>query len=92
MLSADSESAGVHALSGRIGRDRRGACAHLDNGRTATVKVNDRGPFTGDRLIDLSRGAANVLGFAEAAGRRPAARIIQGRRCADSPVLGSAWE
>lgn len=36
---------------------------NLENGREVIVRVNDRGPFTGDRLIDLSRGAANVLGF-----------------------------
>ena len=36
---------------------------NLENGREVIVRVNDRGPFAGDRLIDLSRGAANVLGF-----------------------------
>lgn len=35
---------------------------NLDNGREAVVKVNDRGPFHGERLIDLSYGAANQLG------------------------------
>jgi rare lipoprotein A len=35
----------------------------LDSGRTILVRVNDRGPFTGDRLIDLSRGAAEQLGI-----------------------------
>lgn len=36
---------------------------NLENGREVIVRVNDRGPFVGDRLIDLSRGAAQVLGF-----------------------------
>lgn len=36
---------------------------NLENGREVIVRVNDRGPFTGDRLIDLSRGAAQVLDF-----------------------------
>lgn len=35
---------------------------NLDNGKTAVVKVNDRGPFHGDRLIDLSYAAALKLG------------------------------
>lgn len=35
----------------------------LDTGRTILVRVNDRGPFSGDRLIDLSRGAAEQLGI-----------------------------
>ena len=29
------------------------------------VRVNDRGPFVGDRLIDVSYGVAVKLGFAE---------------------------
>lgn len=36
---------------------------NLENGRSVVVRVNDRGPFVGDRLIDLSRAAADVLGF-----------------------------
>ena len=35
----------------------------LDTGRTILVRVNDRGPMAGDRLIDLSRGAAEQLGI-----------------------------
>jgi len=36
---------------------------NLSNGRTVTVRVNDRGPFANNRLIDLSRRSAEVLGF-----------------------------
>jgi rare lipoprotein A len=43
---------------------------NLDNGRTAVVKVNDRGPFYADRLIDLSYAAARKLGMV-AAGTAP---------------------
>ncbi len=35
----------------------------LDNGRSIIVRVNDRGPYAHDRLIDLSIGAANALHF-----------------------------
>jgi rare lipoprotein A len=38
---------------------------HLVNGRSIVVKVNDRGPFIGDRIIDLSYGAAVKLGMVE---------------------------
>ena len=34
---------------------------HLGNGRTLEVKVNDRGPFVGNRILDLSLGAARRL-------------------------------
>ncbi len=36
---------------------------NLDNGRSVIVRVNDRGPFHGDRLIDLSYAAAKKLGY-----------------------------
>lgn len=36
---------------------------NLDNGRTITVRVNDRGPYKSGRIIDLSRGAAEALGY-----------------------------
>jgi rare lipoprotein A len=35
----------------------------LDTGRTILLRINDRGPFTPSRLIDLSRGAARLLGI-----------------------------
>lgn len=38
---------------------------HLLNQRSVLLRVNDRGPFHPDRLIDLSYGAAKQLGFAE---------------------------
>lgn len=36
---------------------------NLDNGRSVVVRVNDRGPFHGDRLIDLSYAAAVKLDY-----------------------------
>jgi rare lipoprotein A len=35
---------------------------NLDTGRTILVRVNDRGPFAKDRILDLSQGAARQLG------------------------------
>jgi rare lipoprotein A len=37
---------------------------NLENGRKAVVRVNDRGPFLHDRIIDLSYAAATKLGYA----------------------------
>ena len=34
---------------------------NLQNGRSVTVRINDRGPFVGDRIIDLSYAAALQL-------------------------------
>lgn len=36
---------------------------NLDNGRSVVVRVNDRGPFVDDRIIDVSRAGARELGF-----------------------------
>ncbi len=36
---------------------------NLRNGRSVVVRVNDRGPFVGARIADLSQAAADMLGF-----------------------------
>lgn len=36
---------------------------NLDNGKRIVVRINDRGPFARDRIIDLSHAAADALGF-----------------------------
>lgn len=36
---------------------------NLDNGKTAMVRINDRGPFAKNRIIDLSKKAAQQLGM-----------------------------
>ncbi len=75
---------------------------NLTNGRTAVVKVNDRGPFHGNRIIDLSYAAATKLGIlGEGTGlveviaidpRRPATQVtsvteIQPREGAATPAM-----
>jgi rare lipoprotein A len=36
---------------------------NLENGKSALVRLNDRGPFVDDRIIDLSKHAGEVLGL-----------------------------
>ena len=36
---------------------------NLWNGRSAVIRINDRGPFVGHRVIDLGHGAASSLGL-----------------------------
>lgn len=38
---------------------------NTENGRTVVLRVNDRGPFKRDRIIDVSKAAAKALGFHE---------------------------
>lgn len=56
---------------------------NLDNGRKLTVRVNDRGPFVGDRIIDLSREAARQLGF-----ERAGLANVRVRYLGPAPLLG----
>jgi rare lipoprotein A len=35
---------------------------NVDNGRSVVVRINDRGPFKGGRILDLSQAAARELG------------------------------
>ena len=39
---------------------------HMENGKSVTLKVNDRGPFIEGRILDLSLGAARKLDMIEA--------------------------
>ena len=51
---------------------------NLDNHRTAIVRVNDRGPFHSERLIDLSYAAAVKLGFADHGTTRVMVELVDG--------------
>jgi len=50
---------------------------NLENGRAINVRVNDRGPFVKGRIIDLSRRAAQLLGFAAKGTARVRVQIIR---------------
>jgi rare lipoprotein A len=43
----------------------RATVTNLENGKKVQVKINDRGPYVGDRAIDLSRAAAKKLDMEE---------------------------
>jgi len=49
----------------------------LDTGRTIIVRVNDRGPFRPGRIIDLSQGAARLLGIERIGQARVRVRRIE---------------
>ncbi|QIK36929.1 septal ring lytic transglycosylase RlpA family protein [Caldichromatium japonicum] len=54
---------------------------NLDNGRRVIVRVNDRGPFIEDRLIDLSYAAAVKLGIKTNGKARVKVEGIEPKRC-----------
>jgi rare lipoprotein A len=72
----------------------------LDTGRTVLVRINDRGPFVTNRIIDLSRRAAEQLGIARQGVARVRVRRVypgeadrlalrSGRAASERPVQSS---
>ena len=49
---------------------------NLGNGRRAVVRINDRGPFKGKRIIDLSYAAARELGMVGAGTARVRLEVV----------------
>ena len=50
---------------------------NLGNGRSAVVRINDRGPFHGNRVIDLAHGAAHTLGLTASGVARVRLDVLQ---------------
>lgn len=55
---------------------------NLENGRKVVVKINDRGPFHDDRLIDLSYSAATKLGIIDKGTGLVEVRVINSQKVA----------
>lgn len=82
---------GRTTASGESYSFRKATCAHLSipfgslvkvtnlaNNQSVVVRVNDRGPFSPDRIIDLSRSAAEKLGFASNGTAKVKIEVIEG--------------
>ena len=52
---------------------------NLRNGRSVVVRINDRGPYAGSRIIDLTRTAADRLGMREAGTARVRIASLDGK-------------
>lgn len=64
---------------------------NLDNGRKMVLRVNDRGPFVDGRIIDLSRAAAEELGYRQKGVARVRVRYIgPAPKQGDRVILASA--
>lgn len=62
---------------------------NLDNGKSIIVRVNDRGPFVKDRIIDLSYAAAHKIGMANIGTARVEIETLTGSNIASSNVSTS---
>lgn len=65
---------------------------NLDNGRSIRLRLNDRGPFVGDRVLDVSRAAAEQLGFAQKGLTRVRVRYVGPAPAFAAPVTYAAAE
>ncbi|CAN5299267.1 hypothetical protein BH09BAC4_BH09BAC4_42150 [soil metagenome] len=64
---------------------------NLDNQRSVIVRINDRGPFSKGRVIDLTHAAANALGMVSKGIANVSLRVVgKGRAIALSPSAFSA--
>ena len=50
---------------------------NVDTGKSVVVRINDRGPFKDDRVIDLSLGAAKQLGLISMGTARVILQIVE---------------
>jgi rare lipoprotein A len=80
-MSASGEIFNAHAMTAAhrtlpFGTQVR--VTNVDNGRSVVVRINDRGPFTHNRVIDISEGAARVIGLINS-GVAPVRMEILGR-------------
>jgi rare lipoprotein A len=61
---------------------------NLDNGTSVIVRVNDRGPFVKSRIIDVSYGAAKVLGITRAGVAK--VKIVPLQKLSETPAAAAA--
>jgi len=57
---------------------------NLNNGKSATVRINDRGPFVKGRIVDVSPRVADSLGFRQAGIARVEIKALLSQELADS--------
>jgi len=64
---------------------------NLENGRSVVVRLNDRGPFAKDRIIDLSRAAAEQLDIVRKGTARVEVRSLAAGDTAPPPAAMPAY-
>jgi rare lipoprotein A len=78
-LTANGEIYDMHALTAAhktLPMPSTVRVTNLENGRSVILRVNDRGPFIPGRIIDVSRRAANILGFEQQGTARVRVEIL----------------
>lgn len=81
-LTANGENYDMHALSAAhktLPLPTLVRVTNLENNRSVVVRVNDRGPFVKERIIDLSYAAAHALGYDQQGTARVRVQALDGR-------------
>jgi rare lipoprotein A len=74
--------------SSPIARTRSGTVGvTVGDGKSVEVRINDRGPFTKGRVIDLSRAAARALGMVESGVSPVQMELLSPREMSNDLVL-----
>ncbi len=82
---------GLTAAHRQLPLGTRIAVHNLDNGRQVELRINDRGPFIRGRILDLSFGAAKVLGVVGPGLARVEIRILEIGEGRSGPGLNSRF-
>lgn len=79
--TANGETYNMHALTAAhpsLPFGTEVVVTNQNNGRTVVVRINDRGPFTGGRIIDLSHKAASQIGMINSGTARVTIEVLGG--------------
>lgn len=79
-VTANGETYNMHALSAAhrtLPLPSVVKVTNLDNGKFVVVRVNDRGPFVNNRIIDLSKAAAERLDFIDSGTAKVRVEILE---------------
>ncbi len=90
--TANGETYNMHAMSAAhktLPLPTMVRVTNLDNGRSVVVRVNDRGPFVKNRIIDLSYAAARALGYDRKGTARVRVQALSGSVAASPPPVAA---
>lgn len=90
--TASGEKFDQEAMTAAHRTVRFGSClrvVNMENGRSVQVRVNDRGPFKAERIIDVSLGAARKLDMVKQGLVRVRLYRCEGKAAAFSPPPGA---
>lgn len=80
-MTASGEPMNAHALAAAhrsLPFGTKVRVQNLANGRSVVVRINDRGPYAGGRIIDVTQGAAEQLGMIRTGTARVKVTVVDG--------------